>query len=138
MILRGRWKNSQLTWIMSKETNLPLTMLTVFTSFRTVTTRMKPTLENPVSETAFITTATITVTAKLRAYFSGVVKPARVTATSLFTGMRERTVGPVMATATRAPSDLEFVHPEMVSSVRILRVRVVTIVFLFFIVAKGT
>lgn len=114
-------------------------MLTVFTSFCTVTTRMKPTLENTVRETSFLATATITTVAtKLGAYFAGVVKPARVTTTSFFTRMRERTVSPIMATATCAPSDLEFVHPKMVTGVRIFRVRVVTIVFLIFIVAKGT
>lgn len=114
-------------------------MLTVFTSFRTVPTRVEPTLENTVSKAAFVATATITaVAAKLRAYFAGVVKPARVTTTSLFARMRERTVGPIVATAARAPSDLEFVHTKMVSGVRIFRVRVVTIVFLFFIVPKGT
>ena len=113
-------------------------MLTVFTSLRTVTTRMEPTLENAVREAALVTTATITTVAKLRADFTRVVIPARVTATGFFAGVRERTVGPVVATATSAPSDLEFVHSEMVSGVRIVGVRVVMIVFLIVTVATGT
>lgn len=113
-------------------------MLTVFTSFRTVTTRMQPTLENAVRETAHITTATIATVAKLGTNFARVVIPARVTATSLFAGMSERTVGPVVATATRAPSDLELVHPEMVAGVRIVGVRVVTTLFLSLVFRTGT
>lgn len=124
---------------MSEETYFSLTVLTVFARFRTVTTRVEPTLENAVREAAQLTAATIAAAvAKLGTDFAGVVIPARVAATSLFAGMSERTVGPVVATATRAPSDLEFVHPERVAGVRIVGVGVVTTLSLSFVAKTGT
>lgn len=63
--------------------------------------------------------ATTTTDTEVGADGGGVAVAARVTASGLLARMSKGTVSPIMASAPCAPSHLEFVHTEMVSSIRV-------------------
>jgi hypothetical protein len=102
----------------SEETNLSLTILAIFASLGSITRRVQPTLKNTMRKLTILSTATPS-TLKLRANSSRVVKPTRVSPTSLFARMSKGAVGPVMATAARAATNFELIHAEMVRRVGI-------------------
>lgn len=104
---------------MSEETNLPLTILPILTSLRTVTGRVKPAFEDAVSELTVVAAGAGTGAAVLGADGAGVMKPARVAATGLLAGVGEGAVGPVVAAAASAAADLELVDTEVVGGVRV-------------------
>lgn len=117
---RRGWQkqNPELTGCMSKKANFPLTILTIFTSFSSVSRRVQPAFKNAVRE--FTRVAAFAVSAAvIRANFTGVLKPERVTAASLFARVSEGTVSPIVAAATCASPDFELIHAEVVGGVRI-------------------
>lgn len=112
---------------MCKEANFSLAVFPIFACLCSVPCRVEPALKNAVSELAAVATATPS-TAILRAHRPGVVVPPRVAATGLFARVGKGAVGPVVAPAAGAPSDLELVHPEVVGGVRVVGVRVGVVV----------
>lgn len=104
---------------MCKEAHFSLTLLPILACFGSIPRRVQPALKHAVSELAAITTAA-PAAAVLRTHSPGVVIPPRVPAPGLLARMCERTVGPVVAAAASAPTDLEFVHPEVVGGVRVI------------------
>lgn len=117
---RRRWQkqNPELTGCMSKKANLPLTILTIFTRFSSVSGRVQPAFKNAVRKFTRVTAVAVSA-AVIRANLTGVLEPERVAAASLFAGVSEGTVGPVVAAATCASADFELVHAEVVGGIGI-------------------
>ena len=85
-----------------------------------------------MSEVTIIPKRAATTAAEVRADGGGVAVAARVTAAGLLARMSKGTVSPIMAPAPGAPFHLEFIHAEMVSSIRIS-----VIVFIFMVIPVG-
>lgn len=112
-------QDAELTRRVSKETNLPLTVLAVFTCLRPVPRRVQPALENSVSKLTAVTAAAA-ASAIVCTDCAGVVIAARITAPCLFAGMCKRAVGPVVTAAAGAAADLELEHAEVVRGVGVV------------------
>lgn len=104
---------------MCKEAHFSLTLLPILACFGSVPCRVQPALKHAVSELAAIAPAA-PAAAVLRTHRAGIVIPPRVAAPCLFARMCERAVGPVVAAAASAPTDLELVHPEVVGGVGVI------------------
>lgn len=116
---RRRRKDSELTSGMCKETNFPLTILSIFTSFSSIPRGVQIAFKNTMRELTRVTSRAVS-TAVLRTHLARVLKPARVTAACFLAGVSERTVSPVVAAAASASSDLELEHTEVVGGVRVV------------------
>nr|BAF00760.1 hypothetical protein [Arabidopsis thaliana] len=98
---------------MSEETDSSPAASSVFTRLSTVTRRMEPTLENSMRELTRITSSTTSFT-KLRTSGAGVMKLSRITSSSFFSGMCERTLRPIMRSTSSASPDFELVDAKLV------------------------
>jgi len=110
-------KNTQLTWRVSEEADLPLTILAVLASLGPIPGRVQPALKHTMSKLAVVPTRTRPGPPVLRTDSAGIVVATRVTATSLLARVGKWAVGPVVAAAAGALTDLELVHPELVRRV---------------------
>lgn len=119
MRVQRRRQNTKLTRSVSEEAYLSLAILAIFARLCSVPGWVKPTFKHAVCKLAAITSATTSAAAILRANGTGILMSARISPASLFSGVSEGTVGPVVATAASAWPDFELVHPEMIRRIRI-------------------
>ncbi|KAK8622406.1 hypothetical protein V6N13_117323 [Hibiscus sabdariffa] len=123
-------QETKLTRRVSEKANLTLAVLAIFASFGSVTCRVEPAFEHPVSELAVVTARASASAAEVRADGGGIPVPSRVTAAGFLAGMSKGTVGPIVAPAPSASPHLELVHAEMVAAVGII------VAFMDFVVGR--
>ena len=111
-----RRQHAKLLSGMSEETDLSLTVFSIFAGFSSVTSWVKPTFKHPVCKLAVVASATST-SPEIRADSPGVMVPPGVPPASLLSGMSEWAFSPVVAPAASAPANLELKHPKMIRGV---------------------
>ena len=112
-----RWEDTKLTRRVSKEANLALTILAILACLSPVPSRMQPALKHTMCECTLIALRAAPSSAVLGAHSPRVVVLSWVPSPSLLPGMRKRAVGPVVAAAAGALTNLELVHPKLVRRV---------------------